>query len=118
MIRTSTGSGLSRCEFGHSTASSPQWKAACLACLYFVRKRRLSPEKLETTMNRKWKSSALVLGAVLLLSAPGFAHGHHGGNPPPGGNSGAAPEVDPSLAVAGVSFLAGSLAVLRSRLRK
>jgi hypothetical protein len=78
----------------------------------------LSPESLETTMNNKWKSSALVLGLALLLSAPAFAHDHHGGNPPPGGNSGAAPEVDPSLAVAGISFLAGSLAVLRSRLRK
>jgi len=70
-------------------------------------------------MNRKWKSSALVLGLALLFSAPAFAHGHHhGGNPPPGGPSGAAPEVDPSLAVAGISFLAGSLAVLRSRQRR
>lgn len=74
---------------------------------------------LETTMNRKWKSSALVLGLVLLLSAPVFARDHHGGPiPPSGGSSGAAPEVDPSLAIAGISFLAGSLAVLRSRLRK
>jgi len=61
-------------------------------------------------MTTKWKSSALVLGLALLLSAPAFAHDHQGG--------GAAPEVDPSLAVAGISFLAGSLVVLRSRLRK
>jgi len=67
-------------------------------------------------MNSKWKSSALVLGLVLLLSAPAFARHHD--DPPPGGSSGAAPEVDPSLAIAGISFLAGSLAVLRSRLRK
>jgi len=69
-------------------------------------------------MNRKWKSSALVLGLALALSAPAFAHDHHGGNPPSGGTTGAAPEVDPSLAIAGISFLTGSLAVLRSRLRK
>ena len=68
-------------------------------------------------MNTKWKSSALVLGLVLMLGAPAYAHDHHGGYPPSGG-SGAAPEVDPSLAVAGISFLAGSLAVLRSRRRK
>jgi hypothetical protein len=69
-------------------------------------------------MNSKWKFSALVLGLVLLLSSPAFAHDHHGGPPPSGGSSGAAPEVDPSLAIAGISFLTGSLAVLRSRLRK
>ena len=73
---------------------------------------------LEITMNTKWKFSALVLGLVLLLSSPAFAHDHHGGQPPSGGPSGAAPEVDPGLAIAGISFLAGSLAVLRSRLRK
>jgi hypothetical protein len=93
-------------------------RAARLACLHFARERRLSPEKLETTMNNKWKSSALVLGLVLVLGVPAYAHDHHGGNPPSGGGSGAAPEVDPGLAVAGISFLAGSLAVLRSRLRK
>jgi hypothetical protein len=74
-------------------------------------------------MNRKWTFSALVLGTVLLLSAPAFAREHGGPPPPPhsgpgGGTSGAAPEVDPSLAIAGISFLTGSLAVLRSRLRK
>jgi hypothetical protein len=66
-------------------------------------------------MNSKWKFSALVLGMVLLLSAPAFAR-HH--DEPPSGNNGAAPEVDPSLAIAGISFLTGSLVVLRSRLRK
>jgi hypothetical protein len=70
---------------------------------------------LETTMNGKWKSSAIVLGMVLLMSAPAFAHGN---GRTPSGPSGAAPEVDPSLAVAGISFLAGSLAVLRSRRNK
>jgi hypothetical protein len=76
-------------------------------------------KQLEINMNKKLKSSALMLAAVLMLSAPAFAHGR-GGTPPPGGNTppGAAPEVDPSLAIAGISFLAGSLAVLRSRLRK
>jgi hypothetical protein len=73
-------------------------------------------------MMTKWQSSTLVLGLALSLGTPAFAldcdvcapppdhHGHSGG--------GAAPEVDPSLAVAGISFLAGSLVVLRSRLRK
>jgi len=49
---------------------------------------------------------------VLILSAPAFALKHHDKG------DGAAPEVDPSLAVAGISFLTGSLVVLRSRLRK
>jgi hypothetical protein len=72
-------------------------------------------------MNHKLKTSALVLGMVLMMGAPAYAHGGRGGGIPPGGgsgSSGAAPEVDPGLAIAGVSFLAGSLAVLRSRLRK
>jgi hypothetical protein len=64
-------------------------------------------------MNINWKSSALVLGMALLTSVPAFAWGHHTGG---GGSS--VPEVDSSLAIAGISFLAGSLAVLRSRLRK
>lgn len=63
-------------------------------------------------MKINWKSSALVLGMALLTSVPAFAWGHHAG----GGNS--VPEVDSNLAIAGISFLAGSLAVLRSRLRK
>jgi hypothetical protein len=91
-------------------------------------------------MNKKWKSAALVLGLVLSLSASAHATSQPDGafrwhpapspTPPsspwlptspgprtPGGSSGAAPEVDPSLAIAGISFLAGSLAVLRSRRR-
>jgi hypothetical protein len=69
-------------------------------------------------MIAKWKSSTLVLGMVLALSSPAFAHRPWGPPPPPNTPTGAAPEVDPSLAIAGISFLAGSLAVLRSRLRK
>jgi LPXTG-motif cell wall-anchored protein len=68
-------------------------------------------------MNTKWKSSTLMLALALLLSTPAFAH-HHPDTPPPPGGSGTAPEVDPSLAIAGISFLGGSLAVLRSRRRK
>jgi hypothetical protein len=68
-------------------------------------------------MNKMWKSSTLVLGLVLLLSTPAFAR-HKDPPPPPPGSSGAAPEVDPGLAIAGISFLSGSLVVLRSRLRK
>ena len=67
-------------------------------------------------MNQKLKSSALVLGVVLMLGVPAYAHGNRGGCNPGGGMS--APEVDPSLAIGGISFLAGSLVVLRSRLRK
>ncbi len=66
-------------------------------------------------MNQKLKSSAFLLGVVLMLATPAFAHGRGGCNP---GGGMSAPEVDPSLAIAGVSFLAGSLVVLRSRLRK
>jgi hypothetical protein len=70
-------------------------------------------------MIAKWKSSTLVLGMVLALSSPAFAYRPWDPPPPPPTRtSGAAPEVDPSLALAGISFLAGSLAVLRSRLRK
>lgn len=68
-------------------------------------------------MITKWKSSTLVLGMVLALSSPAFAY-RPWGNPPSAPTSGAAPEVDPSLAIAGVSFLVGSLAVLRSRRSK
>jgi len=96
-----------------------------LICLYFATERRLLTNDGEP-MNIKWKSSTLVLGMVLALSAPAFANRPWGHPPPPppqpsgppSGTSGAAPEVDPSLAIAGISFLAGSLAVLRSRLRK
>jgi len=75
-------------------------------------------QQLEKTMKMKWKFSAFVLGLVLMLSAPAFARSHGGSLQPSGGSSGAAPEVDPGLAIAGISFLTGSLAVLRSRLRK
>jgi hypothetical protein len=67
-------------------------------------------------MNSKLKSSAFVLGLVLMLGAPAYAMGGRGDCGPSGRVP--APEVDPSLAIAGVSFLAGSLVVLRSRLRK
>jgi LPXTG-motif cell wall-anchored protein len=69
-------------------------------------------------MNTKWKSSTLVLALALVLSTPAFAHHHPDTPAPPGGGSGTAPEVDPSLAIAGISFLGGSLVVLRSRRRK
>jgi hypothetical protein len=69
-------------------------------------------------MKTKWMFSALMLVAMLSMGAPAFAHGRGGGGGNPGGPSGAAPEVDPSLAVAGVSFLTGTLVVLRSRRRK
>jgi hypothetical protein len=73
-------------------------------------------------MMTKWKSSALVLGLALSLGMPAFALDRAVSAPAPDrvghGGGGAAPEVDPSLAVGGISFLAGSLVVLRSRLRK
>ncbi|MGA2537834.1 MAG: hypothetical protein ABSF53_17595 [Terracidiphilus sp.] len=72
-------------------------------------------------MNIKLKPAAMVLGMALITSAPAFASDHHS-TPTPQHNQwrscGAAPEVDPSLGFAGITFLAGSLAVLRSRLRK
>jgi hypothetical protein len=76
-------------------------------------------------MHTKLKSSALVLGLALAMGAPAFAtNGHYHSGPAPVQSHnqwrpcGAAPEVDPSLGFAGISFLTGSLAVLRSRLRK
>jgi hypothetical protein len=73
-------------------------------------------------MIAKWQSSALVLGLALSLGTPAFALDRDVNVPPPdlhgSRGGGAAPEVDPSLAVGGISFLAGSLVVLRSRLRK
>jgi hypothetical protein len=75
-------------------------------------------------MNIKLKPSAMVLGLALVASAPAFASDHRSGGstPTPQHNGwrscGAAPEVDPSLGFAGIAFLTGSLAVLRSRLRK
>jgi len=55
------------------------------------------------------KYSFLVLGMVLLMGA-------RASTPDCGG--GTAPEVDPSLAVGGITLLAGALAVLRSRLHR
>jgi hypothetical protein len=52
------------------------------------------------------KYSFLVFGVVLYFSASAHAMGFP------------TPEVDPSLAVGGLLFLAGTLVVLRSRLRK
>jgi hypothetical protein len=72
-------------------------------------------------MLTKWQSSALVLGLALALGTPAFALDRDVNVPPPdhhGHSGGAAPEVDPGLAVGGISFLAGSLVVLRSRRRK
>jgi LPXTG-motif cell wall-anchored protein len=94
-------------------------KAEGFEVSFVERKAACGPEQLEKTMNKKLKSSALMLGVVLLMSAPAFARTHGGQpSPAPGTSSGAAPEVDPSLALAGLTFLSGSLVVLRSRRRK
>jgi len=55
-------------------------------------------------MKNVWMNAFLLFGLVLLSSVRAHACD--------------TPEVDPSLAVGGFSFLAGSLVVLRSRLRK
>jgi hypothetical protein len=57
-------------------------------------------------MKTAWKYSFYLLGLVLLMSARAHACDN------------LAPEVDPSLAVGGLTFLGGTLAVLRSRLRR
>jgi hypothetical protein len=70
-----------------------------------------------------------VLTLVVALVASTAAFAGHGGpppppppppqhGPPPPQPGKPAPEVDPSLALAGISFLAGTLAVVRSRFRK
>lgn len=61
---------------------------------------------MENAMKNILKYSFLVFGVVLFFSASAHAM------------SFPAPEVDPSLAIGGLFFLAGTLAVLRSRLRK
>lgn len=57
-------------------------------------------------MKNVLKYSLLVFGIVLFLSVSAHAMKLD------------APEVDPSLAIGGILFLAGTLAVLRARLRK
>jgi hypothetical protein len=56
-----------------------------------------------------------VLGFVLLLSASGAALASHGWPPP---WCFKAPEIDPASAMAGLTMLAGSLAVIRGRRTK
>jgi hypothetical protein len=55
--------------------------------------------------------SALVLSA----SSQAFAHGDRHNNPPDCGNQNTAPEVDPSMAIGGLTLLGGTLAVVRAR---
>ena len=57
-------------------------------------------------MKNVLKYSWLVFGIVLFLSISAHAMKLD------------APEVDPSLAIGGILFLAGTLAVLRARIRK
>lgn len=70
-----------------------------------------------------------LLALALALSTNAFAQnggwgnggGNGGWNPPPGQpppNNNVAPEVDPSLALSGITLLGGALTVLRSRRRK
>jgi LPXTG-motif cell wall-anchored protein len=65
----------------------------------------------------------LALGISAAASAQPPTPGGHpppppGGHPPPPPAPATAPEVDPSLAIVGISFLAGTLTVLRVRRRK
>ena len=61
---------------------------------------------LEITMKTAWKYSFYVLGLVLLTTARAHACDN------------LAPEVDPNMAIGGITLLAGTLAVLRSRFHR
>ncbi len=70
------------------------------------------------------KYSVLALALSLSVSAKAHAHGddrHHPPPPPPPpskcGGDRVAPEVDPSLAMGGLTLLGGTLTVLRARRR-
>jgi hypothetical protein len=65
------------------------------------------------------------LGLALAVAATGAAHAQNGGgggtSGPPGGGPIAphqAPEVDPALAIGGLSLVGGTIAVLRAKRRK
>jgi hypothetical protein len=63
----------------------------------------------------------VVLVLALTMSSRANAKGwwwDHPKTPPPTHDGWTAPEVDPSLAMGGLTLLAGSLTVLRSRRRK
>jgi LPXTG-motif cell wall-anchored protein len=70
------------------------------------------------------KLALLVFALVLFMSPQAHAFGGRGWNPPPPPPpppphcSNTAPEVDPSLALGGLTLLGGSLTVMRSRRRK
>lgn len=55
--------------------------------------------------------AVLILVLYTCVSAHAMAFGGHGG-------TGAKPEIDPSLAISGLTMLAGTLAVLRVRRKK
>jgi hypothetical protein len=65
-------------------------------------------------MNNALKLSMLAFALVLLLSPT--AHAQERGKPLAPSN--VAPEVDPSLALCGLTFLGGTLTVMRFRRRK
>ncbi len=71
-------------------------------------------------MKTALKSSLFALTLALALSPMAQAHddhGHHGPKPPCDPPN-TAPEVDPSMAFAGLTLLGGTLTVLRSRRSK
>ena len=73
----------------------------------------------ERDVNRVLKSS--FLGIALAVGASTAAHAspwHHHDYDPPRREPKTAPEVDPSLAIGGLSLLGGTIAVLRARRSK
>lgn len=85
-----------------SRAESPVFKNSGLMA---------NPKKGIYTMKNLSKYAFVVLG--LALCACASAHGLAFGS-----GSGAKPEIDPSLAISGLTLLAGTLAVLRVRRSK
>jgi LPXTG-motif cell wall-anchored protein len=64
------------------------------------------------------KSSLLALALAVAASPMAQAHDHHHDPKPPYDPPNTAPEVDPSMAFAGLTLLGGTLTVLRSRRSK
>jgi LPXTG-motif cell wall-anchored protein len=69
-------------------------------------------------MKSALKSSLLALAFAVAVSPMAQAHDHHHDPKPPCDPPNTAPEVDPSMAFAGLTLLGGTLTVLRSRRSK
>jgi hypothetical protein len=83
--------------------------------------RYLAMNRTEAKMKKVLKCSFLGLALAVAATAAGHAQNGGGGTSGPGGGPIAphqAPEVDPALAIGGLSLVGGTLAILRAKRRK